>query len=146
MVCLGNICRSPLAEGILKSKVNAEQVMVTSAGTAAYHIGKGPDIRSVKVAKEHGIDIRLQKARQFKAADFEVYDYIFVMDQANFDNVVSLASTEKEKEKVQLILNEISPAMNSEVPDPYYGGEDGFKNVYDMLDLACDAINKKISI
>jgi len=146
MVCLGNICRSPLAEGILKSKVNADEVFVDSAGTAAYHIGKGPDHRSIKVGEEHGIDISMQKARQFNVTDFRVFDYIYVMDQANFDNVVSLATTEKERKKVKLILNEISPEMNSEVPDPYYGGEDGFKNVYDMLDLACDTINKKLSI
>ena len=146
MVCLGNICRSPLAEGILKAKVTTDQVLVDSAGTAAYHIGKGPDIRSVQVAKSHGIDISLQRARQFKKTDFDDFDFIFVMDQANFDNVVSLASTKKDKKKVQLILNEISPEMNSEVPDPYYGGEDGFKNVYDMLDIACDSIHKKLSI
>jgi len=146
MVCLGNICRSPLAEGILKSKVNADEVFVDSAGTAAYHIGKGPDHRSIKVGEEHRIDISMQKARQFNVTDFRVFDYIYVMDQANFDNVVSLATTEKERKKVKLILNEISPEMNSEVPDPYYGGEDGFKNVYDMLDLACDTINKKLSI
>ena len=146
MVCLGNICRSPLAEGILKAKVDPVKVYVDSAGTAAYHLGKGPDERSVKVAKEHGIDISLQRARQFKVSDFKTFDYIFVMDQANFDNVVSLASTEKEKKKVSFILNEITPELNSEVPDPYYGGEDGFKNVYDMLDIACDSINKKLSI
>lgn len=145
MVCLGNICRSPLAEGILKSKVDQHNVMVDSAGTAAYHVGKGPDSRSVKVARDQGLDISLQRARQFNTSDFKKFDFIYVMDQSNFDDVVSLASTEKEKKKVKLILNEISPEMNSEVPDPYYGGEHGFKNVYDMLDLACDSINKKLS-
>jgi len=146
MVCLGNICRSPLAEGILKSKVNVSEILVDSAGTAAYHIGKGPDSRSVKVASDHGIDISSQRARQFVSADFEKFDFIYVMDQANYDDVVSLASTNKEKNKVELILNEISPEMNSEVPDPYYGGDGGFKNVYDMLNVACDIINKKLSI
>lgn len=146
MVCLGNICRSPLAEGILKSKVNATEVIVDSAGTAGYHIGKGPDPRSVKIASENKIDISLQRARQFESMDFKNFDFIYVMDQSNFDDVVSLATTEKERNKVKLILNEISPEINSEVPDPYYGGEDGFKNVYDMLDLACNNIHKKISI
>ncbi len=145
MVCLGNICRSPLAEGILKSKVNHRKVSVDSAGTAAYHIGKGPDPRSVKVAKEHGLNISKQKARQFNTSDFNNFDFIYVMDQSNFEDVVSLAATEEEINKVKLILNEISPTTNSEVPDPYYGGEHGFKNVYDMLDLACDSINKKLS-
>jgi len=146
MVCLGNICRSPLAEGILKSKVNATEVLVDSAGTAAYHIGKGPDSRSVKVAGDHGINISSQRARKFVSADFKEFDFIYVMDQSNYDDVVSLASTRKEKDKVKLILNEISPEMNSEVPDPYYGGDGGFKNVYDMLDIACDIINKKLSV
>lgn len=145
MVCLGNICRSPLAEGLLAAKVNTEKIEVDSAGTSNYHINHSPDKRSVAVAKEHNLDISQQKGRQFTPEDFDRFDYIYVMDNSNYEDVVKLARTEEEKRKVDLILNKIFPKENVDVPDPYYGGDQGFKNVYDMLDEATSIIAKEIS-
>ena len=145
MVCLGNICRSPLAEGILKSKIFSFKAFVDSAGTGAYHVGQKPDKRSIAVANQNGIDISNQRARKFTVADFELFDIIYVMDNSNYKNVISLARTNEDKAKVKLILNEVFPEENLDVPDPYYGGDFGFKNVYNMLDEACDVIAKKIS-
>ncbi|NOR28308.1 MAG: low molecular weight phosphotyrosine protein phosphatase [Lutibacter sp.] len=145
MVCLGNICRSPLAEGILKYKLNSSQTIVDSAGTAAYHQGEKPDVRSIAIAKKNGIDISKQQARKFLVQDFDEFDYIYVMDNLNYKNVLKLARNEVEKSKVKLILNEIFPDDNLDVPDPYYGGDFGFKKVYEMLDNACDIIAKKIN-
>ncbi|MEP3836684.1 MAG: low molecular weight protein-tyrosine-phosphatase [Algibacter sp.] len=143
MVCLGNICRSPLAEGILKSKLS-EDFIVDSAGTANYHSGSAPDKRSIAVAKKYGLDISNLSGRQFDVSDFDTFDLIYVMDHSNFDNVVRLARTAKDTSKVKLILNEVHHGKNFEVPDPYYGGEHGFENVYQMLDEACDAIVKNL--
>jgi len=143
MVCLGNICRSPLAEGILKSKL-ANNFIVESAGTANYHIGKSPDKRSITVAKKYGLDISKIKGRQLHVSDFNVFDFIYVMDQSNFKNVVKLARNDEDIAKVKLILNEVHEGENHEVPDPYYGGDYGFENVYQMLDEACDNISKKL--
>ena len=140
MVCLGNICRSPLAEGILKSKLPATLFTVDSAGTASYHIGSAPDKRSIEVAKKYGINISNLKGRQFGVHDFDKFDLIYVMDESNYHNVVSLARNEEDKNKVKLILNEVYPNQNYSVPDPYYGGEQGFENVYKMLDEACTNI------
>ena len=145
MVCLGNICRSPLAEGILKSKVFSFKTFVDSAGTAAYHVGNKPDKRSIDIAKVHGIDISEQCARKFSIKDFDDFDYIYVMDNSNYENVIALARNEEDKIKVKLILNEIFPYENLDVPDPYYGGEFGFRNLYNMLDEVCDIIAKKIN-
>jgi len=144
MVCLGNICRSPLAQGILEKKVDLGNVLIDSAGTGAYHIGKLPDSRSIAVAKKYGIDITNQRARQFQVEDFNVFDDVFVMDKSNYNNVVSLARTQVDKKKVKLILNEVSLEDNS-VPDPYYGGDKGFDNVYEMLDKACSIIANKLT-
>lgn len=144
MVCLGNICRSPLAEGILKAKTNQLDVVVDSAGTAAYHIGEQPDIRSIAIAKKYGIDLTDQKARQFCTNDFDDFDKIYAMDTSNYANILSLARNESDKNKVDLILNEINPNSFQSVPDPYYGGDNGFQDVYDMLDEACDRIVEKI--
>lgn len=143
MVCLGNICRSPLAEGILQSKVNSN-VFVDSAGTASYHIGKSPDYRSVGVAKKHSISIENQRCKHFTSTFFDAYDYIYVMDLANYKDVIALARTQKDKQKVRLILNELHPNQNLEVPDPYYGNEADFEHVFELLDKACDVISKKI--
>lgn len=145
MVCLGNICRSPLAEGILKSKVFSFKTVVDSAGTAEYHNGKKPDRRSIAIAKEHGIDIADQRARKFLVEDFNKFDFIYVMDNSNYEDVIALARNEKDKSKVKLILNEVFPDENLDVPDPYFGGDFGFKSVYKMLDEACDIIAKKIN-
>lgn len=145
MVCLGNICRSPLAEGILKSKLPEDKFYIDSAGTANYHIGNPPDKRSVAVAKKYGINISLLKGRQFKMTDFDAFDYIYVMDKSNYQNVLSLSRNAQDKAKVKFILNEIYPNKNFDVPDPYYGGDQGFENVYKMLDEACDIIADKLA-
>ena len=143
MVCLGNICRSPLAEGIMRSKLS-EDFKVDSAGTGGWHAGELPDKRSISTAKGRGLDITNQRARQFKKSDFDTFDYIFVMDNSNYKDVLALAPNEVAKSKVKLILNEIFPGENVDVPDPYYGGQDGFENVFDMLDQACEEIARKL--
>ena len=144
MVCLGNICRSPLAEGILKSKLNSEKYFVTSAGTANYHTGKSPDPRSIAVAAKNGLDISYQQAQQFKSKHFKEFDFIFVMDMENYHNVISLSTNEADRKKVTLILEETFPGKNAEVPDPYYGGDSGFDHVYTLLDNACEKIACRI--
>ncbi|MCL4131627.1 UNVERIFIED_CONTAM: hypothetical protein GTU68_047567 [Idotea baltica] len=144
MVCLGNICRSPLAEGILKSKINTDKIFVDSAGTAAYHIGNLPDKRSIEVAKKYGIDITNQRARKFTVKDFDTFDFIYAMDQSNYQNIKMLARNATDQNKVQLILNEIDADKNALVPDPYYGGDQGFENVYTMLNEACIIIAHKL--
>ena len=143
MVCLGNICRSPLAEGIMRSKLS-EDFTVDSAGTGGWHAGELPDKRSIATAKNRGLDITNQRARQFKRSDFEIFDHIFVMDNSNYKDVLALAPNEEAKSKVKLILNEIFPNENVDVPDPYYGGQEGFENVFDMLDQACEEIARKL--
>jgi len=143
MVCLGNIYRSPLAEGILKAKLPKDYV-VDSAGTGAWHTGQQPDKRSIATAKNRGLDITNQRVRQFKVSDFDTFDLIYVMDNSNYKNVIALAPNEKAKSKVKLILNEIFPNENIDVPDPYYEGVAGFENVFDMLDQACEAIARKL--
>jgi protein-tyrosine phosphatase len=144
MVCLGNICRSPLAEGLLKSKLPKDKFTVDSAGTGAWHIGRQPDERSICVAKKHNIDISTQRGRQFTETDFVDFDYIYVMDNSNYEDVLSLCSNPEQERKVQLILNELFPNENVDVPDPYYGLNNGFDSVYKMLDEACEVIAKKL--
>jgi len=144
MVCLGNICRSSLAEGILKSKVNSDAVFVDSAGTANYHIGKEPYELSVAIADKYELDISNQRARQFVIKDFDEFDFIYAMDESNYENILSLVRNKKDALKVKMILKETHPAQNLSVPDPYYGGIQGFENVYKMLDEACELIAKKI--
>ncbi|WP_422861426.1 low molecular weight protein-tyrosine-phosphatase [Flagellimonas sp. W118] len=144
MVCLGNICRSPLAEGILKSKVDPSQVFVDSAGTAGYHVGNPPDERSIAVANKYGIDISTQKCRKFSKTDFRDFDYIYAMDKSNFSNIIKLANGKVDERKVKLLLDEVDLGL-SEVPDPYYGGEDGFEKVYQMVDLACQVVAKRLN-
>lgn len=144
MVCLGNICRSPLAEGILQSKLPRDRFVVDSAGTGDWHIGRQPDSRSIAVAKSNGLDISRQRGRLFTATDFETNDYIFVMDNSNYKDVMRLAPNEEAKSKVSLILNELFPGENVDVPDPYFGLEDGFSNVYGMLDEVCEIIAEKL--
>jgi protein-tyrosine phosphatase len=144
MVCLGNICRSPLAEGILSLKGKHLNLEVDSAGTAAYHIGKQPDIRSIEIANKYTIDLNQQRARQFSRADFDKFDIIYAMDTNNYAHLISLASTETERNKIRMILNEINPKAYQSVPDPYYGGENGFQDIYNMLDKACEKIIQNI--
>ena len=140
MVCLGNICRSPLAEGILKSKVDPSKVEIESAGTGDYHIDDSPDPRSIAVGKKNGIDITSQRGRQFKVEDYDYFDHIYVMDNFNYADVLSMARNEEDRKKVKLILNEVFPGENVDVPDPYHGGSRGFDNVYHMLNEACEVI------
>ena len=143
MVCLGNICRSPLAEGILKSKVDTTRIKVDSAGTAGYHVGNPPDPRSIKVARENGIDISNQRCRKFIASDFDRFDVIYAMDKSNYGNIIGLARNKEDSEKVKLLLSEIN--MNiKEVPDPYYDAEDGFEKVFQMIDQACEVIATRL--
>ena len=144
MVCLGNICRSPLAEGILRSKIDSSQVIVDSAGTGGWHAGELPDARSVAVAKKNGLDITDQRARKFKREDLDLFDHIYVMDNSNYRDVLQLASTAQQQQKVKMILNLVFPGENVDVPDPYYGGNQGFDQVYAMLDEACDIIASEI--
>ncbi len=145
MVCLGNICRSPLAEGIMKNKIIQYKLdfEVDSAGTAAYHVGELPDQRSIDIAEKNGIDLTHQLARQFTKDDFNQFDLIFAMDNSNFQNIIKLAIDPSEKEKVRLILNENYPGQNLDVPDPYYGGKQGFETVFSLLDAACEAFIQK---
>ena len=132
MVCLGNICRSPLAEGIMQRLVKEKGLTweVDSAGTGGYHIGLQPDSRSIKVAKSRGIDISRQAARKFSAHDFDSFDSIIVMDEQNYKDVISLAQTPAQKQKVRLLIN------NDIVPDPYY--DDGlFEPVFNLIEKNC---------
>ncbi len=144
MVCLGNICRSPLAEGILRSKINAEKIFVDSAGTGAWHVGHLPDKRSIEVAQKHDIDITYQRARQFTEEDFDLFDLIYVMDKENLRNVQSMALNREQSKKVKLILDVTENPRYREVPDPYYGGDQGFDFVFQLLDEACDQIAKNL--
>ena len=146
MVCLGNICRSPLAQGILEQKVaqSGLEVTVDSAATSDYHVGDKADPRSISKAAEYGIDITAQRGRQLQNSDFQEFDKIFVMDTSNYSNTVALTNRVDEINKVEIILNLINPGSNQSVPDPYFGGEDGFENVYRLLDAACDVIVKQI--
>jgi protein-tyrosine phosphatase len=139
MVCLGNICRSPLAEGILSSKANTDALFVDSAGTAGYHVGNPPDPRSVEVAASHGIDISRQRCRRFSQADFDEFDFIFAMDRENLLHLHGLARSEADRKKVSLLL-QAAEMEEEEVPDPYYGGEDGFLHVFRMIDRATDRL------
>ena len=143
MVCLGNICRSPLAEGILRAKLPSHFI-IDSAGTGNWHVGHAPDPRSVKIARHKGIDISNLKGRQFSKQDFTNFDIIYVMDNQNYKDVIALASNDNEKSKVILILNEVFPNENVDVPDPYFGLENGFEKVYKMLDDACEIITERL--
>jgi protein-tyrosine phosphatase len=141
MVCLGNICRSPLAEGILKHKVrqNGLDWTVDSAGTGSWHAGELPDRRSIAVARKYGVDITDQRARQFQSADFDRFDQILVMDVQNHRDVLRQAQHDGHRAKVQLILDFIYPGQDRSVPDPYYD-DNGFEEVFGMLDAACDKL------
>ena len=144
MVCLGNICRSPIAEGVLQSKVNSDLVYVDSAGTAAYHVGNAPDKRSIDIAFKYNINLKNQKARKFSVIDCENFDIIYAMDESNYQDILKLAKTNAHTAKVKLILNEVNPHSNQSVPDPYYGGSQGFEKVYVMLEKACSIIAEKL--
>ena len=142
MVCLGNICRSPLAEGILSSKTSKMKVTVDSAGTAGYHIGSKPDPRAIDIAKKNNIDISTLRARKFERSDFINFDKIYVMDKNNFNDVIGLAENKNEASKVILITDILD--SYSFVPDPYYGGLADFEKVFNLLDKICHKIANKI--
>lgn len=148
MVCLGNICRSPLAEGIMLHLIEKHQlnIEVDSAGTAHYHIGENPDKRTIANAKKHNVDLSPLVARQFNANDFDAFDKIYVMDKSNLSNVLALAKNETHRNKVDLLLNESHPQKDMEVPDPYFGGEQGFEEVFQLVYKACENITEKIRI
>ncbi len=147
MVCLGNICRSPLADALLRKKVKERglNISIDSAGTANYHVGKSPDRRTQINALQHGVDMSALRARQFSKEDFSTFDFIYVMDKSNLQNVLSLASSQEERKKVRLILDVLDNSSYSEVPDPYYGGEEGLELVYNLLDEATHTILEKIN-
>lgn len=147
MVCLGNICRSPMAEGIFRSKVKESDlaIEVDSAGTSAYHVGSAPDSRQQATALAQGIDISGLRARQFCRGDFDQFDIIYAMDNSNYENILKLARSQADRDKVKMILNESHPDSDMPVPDPYYGGQDGFMLVYNLLEEACDVIIQKLS-
>lgn len=144
MVCLGNICRSPLAEGILSHKVQQRNLdwQIDSAGTGSWHVGERPDPRSIAVAAKYNIDLTSQRSRQFLAADLNDYDLIFAMDSSNFRNILKLANSPSQEGKVAMIMNLVQPGYNQNVPDPYYNSN-GFEQVYQMLDEACEKVLEK---
>ena len=142
MVCLGNICRSPLAEGILSNKISNINVTVDSAGTAGYHVGSKPDPRAIDIAKKNNIDISNQRARRFKRSDFTDFDKIYVMDKNNFNEIIGLAENKTEASKVILITDLLDSV--SFVPDPYYGELADFEKVFNLLDKICQKIANKI--
>ena len=147
MVCLGNICRSPLAEGILQEKANNNGLkwIVESAGTNSYHTGEPPHSFSQKVASLNGIDISFQRARRFTADDFKKYDKIYALAEDVLDEMKRIAKNKFDNSKVDLLLNELYPGENSDVPDPYYGGEEGYHKVFQLINKACERIIEKFS-
>lgn len=146
MVCLGNICRSPLAEGVLRHKIEREKLAITvdSAGTSGFHSGRKPDERMIDTALSFGVDLRNLRARQFEVSDFDTFDVIYVMDSSNYSNIVSLSRTESDRLKVKLILNELAPGKNQAVPDPYYGDKQAFVEVFQLVDEVTDTIIQKL--
>ncbi len=140
MVCLGNICRSPLAHGILEHMATEQGLdwEVDSAGTGNWHVGEGPDRRSTRTAREHGIDISKQVCRQFDVGDFDEFDYIFVMDKNNLSDVLAKARNQQDKEKVKLLLGD------KIVPDPYYD-DNQFEPVFKMIEEGCRVIIKQLA-
>lgn len=147
MVCLGNICRSPLAEGILQQKAFEAGLKwsVESAGTNGFHNGEAPHPLSQKVARMNGLDISHQRSRKFRAEDFDVYDKIYALADDVMDDIKRIAKNKFDSRKADLLLNELYPGKNKDVPDPYYGGERGYHEVYSMIDAVCERIIEKYS-
>lgn len=142
-VCMGNICRSPLAHGLFEDLVNKEgfsdRIKVDSAGTHAYHVGEPPDPRSVQTAQRHGIDLSTQRARRVALHDFEKFDFILAMDRDNYRILINSAPAEHQH-KIRLFLEFAPQRSEEEVPDPYYGGPDGFDRVYEMVEAAASGL------
>lgn len=145
MVCLGNICRSPLAEGILQEKIKKAGLNweVDSAGTNGYHVGEQPHHLSQKVAKLRGIDISCQRCRRFVKEDFERFDKIYAMAGDVIEEIKWISKDKYNGQLVELLLNEVYPGKNKDIPDPWYGTEKGYHEAYDLIAEACDAIIKK---
>ena len=145
MVCLGNICRSPLAEGIIRNKLKlrGQYGEVDSAGIASYHVGEKPDIRTIKNALSHGIDLSMLRARQFKTSDFDSFDLIYCADKSIMNAVTTMAQTSDHLNKIKLITEEAFPGQMLDIPDPYYGTEADFEKVYQLIDISCEAIIEK---
>lgn len=148
MVCLGNICRSPLAEGILQQKAFEAGLSwsVESAGTNQYHTGEAPHPLSQKVARMHGIDISRQRARRFRAEDFRIYDRIYALAGDVREEIRRISREQYIPGKIELLMNECYPGKDMDVPDPWYGPEPGYHEVYDLIETACDAIIEKHKI
>lgn len=142
MVCLGNICRSPMADGLLRKKVSDHNlaIEVDSAGTGDWHVGQAPDDRMRATAKSNGLSIDELRGRQFVQEDFDLFDRVYVMDRSNYENVIKLARNDADITKVDLFLNLSHPGEDMEVPDPYFGGEEGFQHVFDLIDDATDRL------
>ncbi len=145
MVCLGNICRSPLAEGLLKSKLDNTKFKVDSAGIGSWHIGQQPDKRAIEVADKHHLNISEQRGRQFSVDDFERFDFIFAMDLENYKNILEMAPNDEAKQKVKMIMDVLFPDENLDVPDPYTGGLFQFEQVYDILDKATNKLAAQLN-
>lgn len=145
MVCLGNICRSPIAEGLLAHKVKEHGLdwQVDSAGTEHYHIGAAPHKHSQEICRKNNVDITYQRARQFSKEDFSRYDKIYALADDVYENIERMGGASADMSKVDLFLNELYPGSDESVPDPYYGGAAGYVTVYDMIDRTCDAIINK---
>jgi protein-tyrosine phosphatase len=146
MVCLGNICRSPMAEGILRNKLKEAnlKVFVDSAGTSPLHKGEAPDRRAIKCLGTYGIDISELRARPFSSKDFADFDRIFAMDSDNYQNILRMAVDEDQSKKVSLFMESSMPGESVSVRDPWYGDEKGFHEVYKMIDSNCDSIVEKL--
>lgn len=143
MVCLGNICRSPLAEGIMKTKLPSD-FFVDSAGTISMHEGEHPDKRAVQTAANHGINISDQRSRPITKDDFDTFDKIYCMDIDVMADVVSKAQNEEQRQKISLFLEALGDYENAEVPDPYWGDMKNFEEVFQLLDKGCEVIKNKI--
>ncbi len=158
MVCLGNICRSPMAEGVMRQKIKdyGLDAQVNSCGTASYHIGEAPDYRGIKTLHNYGIDISQHQGQQFKVSDFDTYDLIFamdtsnyflffVMDTRNYSNLIAKARNKNDKEKITLLMDEIYPGQQKVVPDPYYGDIEDYEETYALVEDACEHLAKRLS-
>jgi protein-tyrosine phosphatase len=147
MVCLGNICRSPIAEGVMRQKIEEYglDAQVNSCGTASYHIGETPDYRGIQTMHNYGIDISQHQGQQFAVTDFDAYDLIFAMDTNNYSNLVAKARNNNDKEKIKLLMDETHPGQQKVVPDPYYGGLEDFEETYSLVEDACEHLAKRLS-
>jgi protein-tyrosine phosphatase len=145
MVCLGNICRSPMAEGIIREEFRKKgiEIQVDSAGTAAYHVGEGADSRAQVELAKHNIDISHERAQKFVPKFFDEYDMIFAMDQQNYADILAQVRTEEDRNKVDMLMNLVEKGKNISIPDPYYGGDEGFTRVYEMIKMAGEKLVEK---